>query len=167
MRIVGDWFLFEDGESRPILRAKLQTGRGTMVTEQFLVDTGADRTVFTAALLQQLALPVEPAPADERMLGIGGAAAYVIVESAIELTRDDGGPAVVRGKFAAFTDPLATDLSVMGRDVLNNFDVVVSRPKNEVCCWPRGIATRSSKPSHRRGGGTVILDDYLPGYTSL
>ena len=57
---------------------------------------------------------------------------YVIVESTIELTRDDGGPAVVRGKFAAVTDPLATDLSVMGRDVLNNFDVIVSRPKNEV-----------------------------------
>ncbi len=132
MRIVGDWFLFEDGESRPILRAKVQTGRGMMVTEQFLVDTGADRTVFSAALLQQLASPVEPAPADERMLGIGGAAPYVIVESTIELTRDDGGPAVVRGKFAAVTDPLATDLSVMGRDVLNNFDVIVSRPKNEV-----------------------------------
>jgi len=74
MRIVGDWFLFDDGESRPILRAKLRTGHGTMVTEQFLLDTGADRMVFTAALLQQLALPVEPAPADERLLGIGGAA---------------------------------------------------------------------------------------------
>jgi hypothetical protein len=132
MRIVGDWFLFDDGESRPILRAKLRTVRGTMVTEQFLVDTGANRTVFTAALLQQLALPVEPAPADERLLGIDGAAAHVVVETAIELTRDDGGPAVVRGKFTAFTDPLTTDLSVMGRDVLSNFDVIVSRPKSEV-----------------------------------
>jgi hypothetical protein len=132
MRIVGDWFLFADGEIRPILRAKLQTGHGTMVTEQFLVDTGADRTVFTAALLQQLALPVEQAPLDEGLLGIGGAASYVIVESVVELTRDDGGPAMVRGKFAAFTDPLTTDLSVMGRDVLNNFDVIVSRPHSEV-----------------------------------
>lgn len=132
MRIVGDWFLFEDGESRPILRAKVQTSGGALIAEQFLVDTGADRTVFSAALLEQLALPVEPAPEDERMLGIGGAAPYVIVDAAMELTRDDGGPAVVRGKFTAFTDPLTTDLSVMGRDVLNNFDVVVSRPTNEV-----------------------------------
>jgi len=30
MRIVGDWFLFEDGEDRPILRAKVQTDSGTM-----------------------------------------------------------------------------------------------------------------------------------------
>ena len=84
------------GENRRILRAKLRTGRGTAVTEQFLVDTGADRTVFTAALLQQLALSVQPAPADDRLLGIGGAAAYVMVDRIIELTRDDGGPAVVR-----------------------------------------------------------------------
>jgi hypothetical protein len=72
------------------------------------------------------------AVADERMFGIGGAAACVIVEIAIELTRDDGGPAVVRGKFTAFTDTAASDMSVMGRDVLNNFDVVVSRPRSEV-----------------------------------
>lgn len=132
MRIVGDWFLFDDGENRPILRAKLRTSHGTMVTEQFLVDTGADRTLFTAGLLEQLALRVRPAPADQRLLGVGGAAMYVLVESAIELTRDDGGPAVVRGQFAAFTDPRAIDLSVMGRDVLNNFDVIVSRPNSEV-----------------------------------
>jgi hypothetical protein len=68
MRIVGDWFLFDDGESRPILRAKVWTARGTTVTEQFLVDTGADRT----------------------------------------------------------------DMSVMGRDVLSNFHVIVSRPNSEV-----------------------------------
>ena len=55
-----------------------------------------------------------------------------MVESAIELTRDDGGPAVVRGKFTAFTDPGSTDMSVMSRDVLSNFHVIVSRPNSEV-----------------------------------
>lgn len=137
MRIVGDWFLFDDGESRPILRAKLWTAQGTTVAEQFLLDTGADRTAFTAALLQHLALPAESAPADERLVGIGGAAAHVIVESVIELTCDHGGPAVVRGKFTAFTDPAATDMSVMGRDVLNNFHVIVSRPNSEVVLLAR------------------------------
>jgi hypothetical protein len=38
----------------------------------------------------------------------------------------------VRGKFTAFTEPGATDMSVMGRDVLNNFHVIVSRPNREV-----------------------------------
>jgi hypothetical protein len=32
MRIVGDWFLFPDGERRPLVRGKLQTGHGTPVT---------------------------------------------------------------------------------------------------------------------------------------
>ncbi len=132
MRIVGDWFQYEDGESRLILRAKVQTGSGTMIAEQFLVDTGADRTVVSAALLYQLALPVESAPPEERIVGIGGAAPYVIIEGLMELTRDDGGPAIVRGRFTAFTDPSASDVSVVGRDVLNNFDVIVSRPNNEV-----------------------------------
>lgn len=46
MRIVGDWFLFEDGESHPILRAKVQTGRGVMLAEQFLVDAGDQPCIF-------------------------------------------------------------------------------------------------------------------------
>jgi hypothetical protein len=64
--------------------------------------------------------------------GISGQSPYVELASAIEFVRDDGGPPRVRGTFAAFTDATATDLSIVGRDVLNNFDVVVSRPRNEV-----------------------------------
>lgn len=132
MRIAGSWFLFEDGEPRPIVRAKLQTGHGSKITEQFLIDTGADRTVFSASLLGQLAAAIESPPTDLQLRGVSGPAAFVLVESVIELPRDDGGPAIVRGKFAAFTDPLASDLSVLGRDVLNHFDVIISRRRNEV-----------------------------------
>ena len=38
----------------------------------------------------------------------------------------------MRGEFAAFTDPAATDLSILGRDILNHFDVILSRRRNEV-----------------------------------
>jgi hypothetical protein len=38
----------------------------------------------------------------------------------------------VRGEFAAFTDPTATDLSILGRDVLENFDVITSRRSSAV-----------------------------------
>ena len=41
-------------------------------------------------------------------------------------------PAHIRGEFAAFTDPTVTDLSILGRDVLNHFDVILSRRRNEV-----------------------------------
>jgi hypothetical protein len=132
MRIVGSWVRFDDGESRPIIRAKVQTGLGSMVSAQFLVDTGADRSVFSADLLGQLDLPVGAAPTEMQLHGISGAAGFVLVDSVIELSRDDGGPARIRGTFAAFTDPLATDVSILGRDILNHFDVVLSRRNNEV-----------------------------------
>ena len=54
------------------------------------------------------------------------------MNTVVELPRADGDPARVRGKFAAFTDPAATDLSILGRDVLDLFDVIVSRRRNEV-----------------------------------
>ena len=38
----------------------------------------------------------------------------------------------VRGEFAGFTDPTATDLSILGRDVLDHFDVLISRRHNEI-----------------------------------
>jgi hypothetical protein len=46
--------------------------------------------------------------------------------------REVGGTAIVRGEYAAFTDPSATDLSILGRDVINNFDLILSRARNEV-----------------------------------
>jgi hypothetical protein len=50
----------------------------------------------------------------------------------MEFTRDDGGPVRVRGEFAGFTNPTATDLSVLGRDLLDNFDLIISRRRNEI-----------------------------------
>jgi len=64
--------------------------------------------------------------------GISGACGFVVVKTLIELTRDDAVPIHMRGEFAAFTDPTATDLSILGRDVLNHFDVILSRRRNEV-----------------------------------
>ena len=132
MRIIGSWFTFQDGETRPIIRAQLQTAYGPKITEQFLVDSGADRTVLSPALFEQLQLPAESPPADFQLHGVAGAVPFVLIGCAIELSRDDGGPATVRGKFAAFTSPGATDVSVLGRDVLNNFDVILSRRNDEV-----------------------------------
>jgi hypothetical protein len=64
--------------------------------------------------------------------GIGGASDFVVVATTLELTREDGVPVRVSGTFAAFTDPTATDLSILGRDVLEHFDVIVSRRRNQV-----------------------------------
>ena len=66
------------------------------------------------------------------MVGISGQTQFLLITTVVEFTRDDGGPARVRGEFAAFTDPLATDLSVLGRDLLDNFDVIQSKRRREI-----------------------------------
>ena len=50
----------------------------------------------------------------------------------MEFICDDGRTIRVRGDFASFTDPAATDLSVLGRDVLDNFDLISSRRRDEI-----------------------------------
>jgi hypothetical protein len=103
-----------------------------MVGEHFLVDSCADCTVLSAALLKQLNLAGKPPAAELSLKGISGAGNYVVVNTVVEFGLADGGPARIRGEMAAFTDPTATDLSILGRDVLDHFDVLISRRRNEV-----------------------------------
>lgn len=132
MQIVGKWHPCDDGVIRPTVLVKLPTTGNTVRTELFLVDTAADRTVLSAELLRNLEVIGNHASPTESLQGIGGSSPHVVVATVLEFTRDDGGPARVRGEFAAFTDPAATDLSILGRDVLNHFDVIISRPRNAV-----------------------------------
>ena len=122
----------DDGVTRPALRGKVQAAAGAYHVDVFLVDCCADRTVFSENLLSRLGFPTTPAPESMVLQGISGACGFVTVKTVIELTRGDAVPIHMRGEFAAFTDPTATDLSILGRDVLNHFDVILSRRCNEV-----------------------------------
>jgi hypothetical protein len=132
MRIVGEWFLGDDGITRPVVYGQLRGSDGQAYAERFLVDSAADRSVLSAVFAARLRLPADPPQPGLSLTGIGSATDFVLVTAVMELTRDDGGPARVRGQFAAFTDLAATDLSVLGRDVLDNFDVILSRRRDEV-----------------------------------
>lgn len=132
MRIVGEWLALDDGIRRPCVHGRVAGADGAYRDDDFLIDTGADRTVLGAGLLASLGFPpVEPS-AEVALQGIGGASPYVLVRTSIELTRDDGVPIHLRGEYAAFTDPAATELSILGRDVLNLFDVLISHSRTEV-----------------------------------
>jgi hypothetical protein len=132
MRIEGEWWVCEDGMPRPAVRVRVAAANGLLIGEYFFVDTLADRTVFSAEYLGKLGLATQQAPPDHALAGIGGQSMHVLLTVALEFIRDDGVQISVNGQFAAFTDPTASDLSLLGRDVLNNFDVIVSRPRNEV-----------------------------------
>jgi hypothetical protein len=132
MVIVGQWRMCDDGVARPAVQGRVGGATGVTAAEYFLVDSCADRTVLSADLLNRLGVPSTPPPPELTFQGIGGASDFVLVDIVLELTSQNGAPARIRGQFAAFTDPTATDLSILGRDVLNLFDVILSRRRNEV-----------------------------------
>lgn len=132
MLIKGEWYLHDDGILRPIVRIHVLDLNNHLIPENFLVDTGADRTVFREALVTKLKMPPKKVTSEFSLSGIGGASNFVLVTTGLEFARDGGGTARVRGEFAGFTDPAATDLSILGRDVLNHFDLIVSYTKNEI-----------------------------------
>jgi len=132
MRIVGERLVCNDGVARPALQTRVQGADGRFQHSVFLIDCCADRTVLGADLLKKLGFPMTQAPAGMTLQGITGGCGFVVVRTVVELPCDDGGVANMRGEFAAFTDPSATDLSILGRDILNHFDLILSHRRKEV-----------------------------------
>jgi hypothetical protein len=132
MRIDGEWRVYDDGITRPTVQVKIQAADGAFIVEFFLVDSGADRTVLSATSFSKLGFSGKPPSHGVALQGIGGVSGHVQANTVLEFSRDDGGAVHVRGEFAAFTDETATDLNILGRDVLNNFDVILSNRRNEV-----------------------------------
>ena len=131
MRIDGQWLVCDDGVVRPVISGDIRTVDGSWERCEFLVDTGADRTVFSAATMAKLAL--QPLAMLESLSGVGGMVATVIVETELHLTRENAGNVVFRGQYAAVTELAALDISVLGRDITGLFAVIVDWPRNVVC----------------------------------
>jgi predicted aspartyl protease len=130
MRVDGEWRFCDDGIERPVIRGRVRAADGSWVQAPFLVDTGADRTVFSCGILQALSLP--PLVTQERIGGVGGVVDSVVIETAIEFLQESGADVTFRGQFAAVTDPETLDMSVLGRDIMSVFAVIVDRPGNTV-----------------------------------
>ena len=106
--------------------ADIEAADGSWLKAPFLVDTAADRTVLSAAILAALQIPPRTAP--HALVGVGGVSPSVVVETCSRLPRENSGKALFRGQFAAFTDAEALDMSVLGSDILNLFALIVDRP---------------------------------------
>lgn len=132
MRIAGQWRHCDDGIVRPVITLRVDVPGGVLIDDTFLVDPGADRTVFSAALLAKLGCATAAAPVGVSLAGIGGTQGFVQVQATVSFQTTDGRPATVHGSFAAFTDPTATDFSILGRDIMDHFDVILSRRRDEV-----------------------------------
>jgi hypothetical protein len=132
MLLKGRWNHFADGAIRPVLDAIVQTADGNWEKVTFLLDSGADRTVFDASLFYLLAPLALPEEQSLQLGGIGGEVESQFVQTALAFARDDGKQIKVNGTFAVFTKMASSDISILGRDVTNNFDVIYSYPQREV-----------------------------------
>jgi hypothetical protein len=131
MRFDGSWRVCDDGVVRPVLRAEARAADGDWVQISFLVDRGADRTVLSADVLREL--DAQPTGIIQNLEGVGGTVESVIIATEIRPLRENGTNVSFDGQFAAFTDPTALDMSVLGRDITNLFAVIVDRPQGVVC----------------------------------
>ena len=136
MRIHGEWHWSESSGLVPRLHAEIRTGDGRWVPTPFLVDTGAERSVFSYEVLDALQLDAEPSDGTY-LTGVGGTSATILVATKIRLQATDGQLANVNGIYYAFTDPISLDLCILGRDVLSNFAVIVDRPGNQILLLAR------------------------------
>jgi hypothetical protein len=132
MQIIGHWWQGDDGIARPVIEVNVLGADGTLHSDRFLVDSGADCTALSAAFLERLRLPTRAPVSHQALQGIGGHGDYVLLSTALEFTNDSRGVTRVRGDVVAFVDTSASDMSILGRDVLNNFDLILSRRRNEV-----------------------------------
>jgi hypothetical protein len=130
MRFDGEWFVCDDGIVRPVVRGEALAADGSWRSINFLCDTGADATVFSIHAWQALG-STSREPALE-IAGVGGAVTTVEVGTQIRLTRDDGGKVLFRGQFSVCMDRESLDMSVLGRDILELFAVIVDRPSNVI-----------------------------------
>jgi hypothetical protein len=131
MRVVGEWLPCDDGIIRPSI-----TGLVCLTDEQwkkvtFLLDSGADRTVFGAEFLSLLQ-PLESFSEEQiHLAGVGGPVGSITIETAIGFIRDDERLVRIRGRFSVFTNG-SGNMSVLGRDVTNNFSVIYDYPNQSV-----------------------------------
>jgi hypothetical protein len=126
MRFNGEWLQCDDGIERPVIRAEILSGRNVWRAAEFLVDTGADRTVFSANVLALLHLKTSK-PQTPIIGGVGGLADSVTVSTQIRLTGDDNVVVAFRGDYAACTDHEALDMSILGRDIMDRFAVIADQ----------------------------------------
>jgi len=102
MRIDGIWAPCDDGVIRPLVVGRVETAEGDWVKVEFLIDMGADRTVLSNAILEQLGV-TQLLPMEE-IGGLGGITDSVTVETRIHFRRETGVEVAFRGQFAAVTN---------------------------------------------------------------
>lgn len=114
-----------------MIRAEVRAGDQSWLKVDFLVDTGADRTVLSGEILEVLEL--DAAEAEQQLSGVGGQAHTVTVATTIRFNYGENLKAPFHGTFSAFTQYESLEMSVLGRDIMDYFALIVDREGDNVC----------------------------------
>jgi hypothetical protein len=132
MRVNGEWLECDDGVIRPSIPGFVRAPDRKMIEVIFLLDAGADRTVLSSRFLYTLQSLATTETEQIHLAGVGGEVDSITVHTVVGFMRDNGQLVTVRGAFGVFTLSESSEMSVLGRDVTNNFDVIYSFPRREV-----------------------------------
>lgn len=129
MRIEGRWIAGSDGIERPVFEGFVAGLGGILLPVALLIDTGADLTVLAPSVAEQLAGVVEPTPTVTRASGVGGTQQLHELAVDLLLPTTTGQRARIRGPLPILLASGSLELSVIGRNLLDQFSLIYSRPE--------------------------------------
>jgi len=128
------WGRYEriNGIYRPYILAFVQSNKGEWVQYPFLIDTGADETFLPYETVQDLDLDLTGIEVKDDVGGIGAQnVPYFKFKSGLKIIYGDS-VRIFKGEINVFLDPHASDVPLLGRDVLDNFVVIFDRIKERI-----------------------------------
>jgi hypothetical protein len=130
MLVPGKWEPDENGVLTPVLHCHLLCGSGAWLKVHFLIDSGAERTVLSSKILRELDAPAHMS--FDTLLGIGSIAQVLTVSSRLKMQAADKTDVIVNGPFFGLPEGREDELSILGRDVLGNFAIILDRPGDAI-----------------------------------
>lgn len=120
------------GIVRPYISCEILTPKEDWITIDFLIDTGADETFLDFNSIKRLQLKTDGIDVKSDVGGIGGSdIPYFQIDSALKLISTSG-TKIFKGKLNVFLDPHSSEIPLLGRDVLDNFNVIFDKNQNIV-----------------------------------
>ena len=122
----------EAGILRPYISGFVYSSRRVWLEYAFLVDSGADVTFLHYGSLDELAIDTSNLEVYDDVGGVGGKdVPYIKFSSKLQFISGED-VKVFEGDINIFLDPHATDVPLLGRDVLDHFAVLLDCRTSQV-----------------------------------
>lgn len=122
----------EAGIFRPYISAELLSPSNEWMGIDLLIDTGADETFLDFSFIKKFKINIEEVKIKDDVGGIGGSGIpYFQLDSGLKLISSQG-TKVFSGKINIFLDPYASEVPLLGRDVLDSFVVIFDKKQNRI-----------------------------------